>query len=98
MNNPIKKENEVFKKDLSKVTGTYTNELNTHMQEINSKFEDKSIDTNAYRNYILEVIKPAHDTPAKRKFILNLSRKHNKCEILFYVSNAWLNGKGLGTI
>jgi len=98
MKNTVKRENEVFKKDLSKVAGTYTNELNTHMQEINAKFEDRSIDANTYRNYILEVIKSAHDTPAKRKFMLNLSRKHSKHEILFYVSNAWLNGKGLGTI
>ena len=98
MNNTVKKEKDLFKRDLSNVAGTYTSELSAHINEINSKFEDKSIDTNAYRNYILEIIKPAHDTPAKRKFMLNLSRKHNKCEILFYVSNAWLNGSGLGTI
>lgn len=94
----VKKEKDVLKKDLSTVDGTYTKEINDHIQEINEKFEDSSLDANGYRNLILKIIEPAHDTPAKRNFIFNLSRKRTKYDILFYVTSSYLTGSKLGVI
>ena len=94
----VKKEKDILKKDLSTVEGSYTKELNDHIQEINSKFEDNSIDVNGYRDFIIKSIEKAHDTPAKRNFLLNLSRKRTKYDILFYVTSSYLNGSKLGVI
>lgn len=94
----VKKEKDVFKKDLSIVEGSYTKELNDHIQEINSKFEDNSIDVNGYRDLIIKIIEKAHDTPAKRNFLFNLSKKRTKYDILFYVTSSYLNGSKLGVI
>jgi len=94
----VKKEKDILKKDLSTVNGTYTKEINDHISEINEKFEDNSLDTNGYRNLILKIIGPANDTPAKRNFILNLNRKRNKTEILFYVTSSYLTGSKMGVI
>lgn len=94
----IKKEKDVFNKDLSRVKGSYTKELGDHMQEINAKFADGSIDANGYRAFIVKAVEKAHDTPAKRNFLLNLSKKKTKCDMLFYVTNSYLNGSKLGVI
>ena len=94
----VKKEKDMLKKDLSTVEGSYTKELNDHIQEINSKFEDNSVDTNSYRDFIIKTIEKAHDTPAKRNFLFNLSKKKTKYDILFYVTSSYLNGSKLGVI
>lgn len=94
----VKKEKDLLKKDLSTVEGSYTKELNDHIQEINSKFEDNSIDVNSYRDLIIKIIEKAHDTPAKRNFLFNLSKKRTKYDILFYVTSSYLNGSKLGVI
>lgn len=94
----IKKEKDVFNKDLSGVKGSYTKELGDHMQEINTKFADSSIDANGYRAFIVKAIEKAHDTPAKRNFLLNLSKKRTKYDMLFYATNSYLNGSKLGVI
>ena len=94
----VKQEKDILKVDLSKVKGSYTKELSDHIQEINSKFEDSSINTNDYRELIINIIQPANNTPAKRNFIMNLLQKRTKSDILFYVTNSFLNGSKLGVI
>lgn len=94
----VKQEKDILKVDLSKVKGSYTKELSDHIQEINSKYEDNSVNTNDYRELILNIIQPANNTPAKRNFIMKLLQKKTKCDILFYVTNSFLNGSKLGVI
>ena len=94
----IKKEKDLFKKDLSNKDGSYAKCLNDNIFIINEMGVDAKIDLNNYINKIIEIIKPAHDTNAKRNFIVNLQRQRSKINAMMYVNNAWLKGSGLEAI
>jgi len=94
----IKKEEDLFKFDLSSQEGTYTKALNDNMSTVNELGNDFSVDLKTYVNRILEIVKPAHDTPAKKKFIATLMSQRSKMNAMLYVSNAYLRGCGLESI
>lgn len=94
----MKKEQDLFKKDLSSQKGSYTKSLNDNMCLINDLGTDVSVDLRTYVNRIIEIIKPAHDTEAKRKFVMTLQRQRNKTDAMMYVMNAYLRGCGMEAI
>lgn len=94
----IKKESEVFKKDLTNKTNSYVYYINNKIQDIYVNYENRSVSTDQYKEYIKRVIAEAKDTPAKRNFLLNLQMKRTKTEVLSFVQNALLNGQGMGVI
>jgi len=94
----MKKQEEIFKRDLSKVDGTYTKLLTDNYVLITDLGNDVRIDLPNYIKRISSIVEPATDTPAKRNFLMKLHQKRSKFEAMLYVSNAWLNGSGLGTI
>ena len=87
---------EALKKDISKQDGTYTNCIRANMKELNRITEDRTIDRDTYIQLVLDMIKDAHDTPAKRNFIDNLQKRNTKTEAMRYVYNAFMAGCGLG--
>jgi len=94
----IKKEKDVFKKDLSNAEGSYTKCIGDNMALINDLGTDYSIDLQTYIKRILDIVKEAHDTPAKRKFIATLMGQKSKMNAMLYVSNAYMKGIGLEAI
>lgn len=83
-------------KDVAWINTTYSYALNENIGMINALFEDRTVNTEQYRDYILTVIRDANDSPAKRKFVSNLLEKTSKYELLFYTTNALLKGSGFG--
>jgi hypothetical protein len=94
----IKKEEDLFKFDLSNQDGTYTKALNDNMSTVNELGNDFTVDLKTYVSRILEIVKPANDTPAKRKFVATLMSQRDKTNAMLYVSNAYLRGCGLESI
>lgn len=98
MKDTIKKEKDLFKKDLSNAEGSYTKRIGDNIALINELGTSRSIDLQTYIKRILEIIKDAHDTPAKRKFVTTLQSQRNKMNAMLYVSNAYMKGIGLEAI
>ena len=98
MQNTIKKENEVFKKDLSKVDGSYTKCIGDNIALIYDLGVDVRIDLNTFKTKIIDIIKTAKDTEAKRNFLFKLNSQRSKMQALEFVNNAYLRGSGLGAI
>jgi len=98
MKNTIKKEKDLFKKDLSNAEGSYTKALGDNIALINDLGNDVRIDLPNYITSIEAIIKLAHDTPAKRKFITNLHNQRSKVNAMIYVMNAYMKGIGMETI
>ena len=96
--NTIKKEKDLFKKDLSNTKGSYAKCLNDNILLIHDLGSDVRVDLPTYIKKIIEIVKPAHDTNAKRNFILTLQRQRSKVNAMMYVDNAWLKGSGLESI
>lgn len=94
----IKKEEDLFKFDLSNQDGTYTKALNDNMSTVNELGNDFTVDLKTYVNRILEIVKPANDTPAKKNFIATLMSQKSKVSAMLFVSNAYLRGCGLESI
>ena len=91
----MKNQKDLFKKDLSQIDGSYTKSLSDNMCLINDLGTDVRVDLNSYINRIIEIIKPAKDTAAKRNFVLNLQKQRSKIGAMMLVSNAFLRGSGL---
>ncbi len=97
--NTIKKEKDVFKKDLSNDSNSYTYYLDRAIKaNAFADVGDDLMDLKKFVNKVLEVIAPAKDTPAKRNFILTLNRQNDVIKTLQFVYNSTLNGQGLGVI
>jgi len=91
----MKQEKNLFKKDLSNAEGSYTKCIGDNYELITNLGNDARIGVNEYINRIKEIIKDAHDTPAKRNFLLSLNSQTNKYKAMTLVSNAYLRGIGL---
>ena len=95
MKNTIKKEKDLFKRDISEDETTYVYHL--------IKNKDK-IDTLAvsplptFKQEVLKIVEPANDTPAKRNFVLTLNQQRNTMSALQFVYNVILRGQGLEVI
>lgn len=83
-----------MKKDLTQVDGTYSKLITDNIQAIYDAYNTKN--ANDFKAFVLAIIAPAKDTEAKRTFVLNMTRKYNKTDMLFYVNDAQLCGSGLG--
>lgn len=83
-----------FTKNLENVKGTYTNALNEHNAELTKAADDRSVDTETFRQMILDAVKDAKDTAACRDFRNNVSTIKSKTSLIFYVWNAMYKGKG----
>jgi hypothetical protein len=94
----MKKEKDLFKKDLSNAEGSYTKCIGDNIALINDLGTDYTVDLQTYIKRIIELIKDAHDTPAKRKFVTTLQAQRNKMNAMLYVSNAYMKGIGLEVI
>lgn len=91
----IKKEKEIFKKDLTNIATSYTYYLNKEINKINELASASLAD---FKKGVLEIISPANDTPAKRNFIMKLTQINTLFKAQEYVYNALLNGSGNGVI
>ncbi len=87
-----------LKKDLSKVEGSYTREIELNLDLITDSFEDPDVDASSLKSIIKKIVSKANDTKARKKFLTNLESKNTKEQIIFFVSNAWLAGSCLAAI
>lgn len=87
---------EEAKKDLTTVKGTYSKLLNDNIEKIYAEGEDDSVSLQDYKTTILDIVKSANNTPAKATFEYKVSQMRSKQELMFYASNAALNGGGFG--
>lgn len=84
-----------FRKDLGNVEGSYVHSLIQHQRELAGAGDDRSIDTEMYRQMILDAIQDAHDTDACRDFRNNVATRKTKLDLMSYVWNVILKGQGL---
>ena len=84
-------------RDLSHTNGTYTKLLNENIQTIYDNYNNRSISVEQFKQNVIKIIESAHDTPAKRNFLLSLDNQKTKNNVLFFVSNSWLRGCGLSS-
>ena len=91
----MKQEKDLFKKDLSNQKGSYTKSLNDNMNLLNDLGSNASIDLKTYVARVLAIIAPAHDTNAKRNFIMILQKQRTKTDAMIYVMNAYMRGCGM---
>jgi sugar-specific transcriptional regulator TrmB len=96
-NNTVKKEKDVFKKDITEDEASYAYYLKNNKEVIDNMFASSSSTQDMIKK-IIEIISPAHDTPAKRNFTNKLVMMRDKTRVLEYYYNAMLNGSGLGVI
>ena len=94
----MKSERELFKQDLSNQEGSYTKAINDHMDELNVAAEDYNVSLAEFKQLVLTIIAEAHDTKARRNFIMKLQNMRTKENAIFYVYNAYLKGRGLEAI
>ncbi len=94
----VKKEKDLFKKDLSNKQGSYTKALGDNMLLINDLGNDIRIDLPTYIKKIVDIVKDANDTNAKRNFVLTLTKQRSKLNAMSYVMNAYLKGCGMEVI
>lgn len=85
-----------MKKDLTQITGTYTNLLYPKLQEIYQAFDASDVSTEDFKVMILDIIKDAKETNAKINFVNNIARSKSKTNLVFYVSNAVMCASGFG--
>ena len=86
--------NTPFTKNLENVQGTYTNALIQHNDELAKAADDRSVDTETFRQMILDAVKDAKDTAACRDFRYNVNTIKSKSQLIFYVWNALYKGQG----
>lgn len=83
-------------KDLTQTKNTYANCIALHLEEINRLAEDEEVWLDDMKDKILEFIEPATDTPAKRRFIIDVNNCKYKIQLTELVYNSYLKGAGLG--
>lgn len=88
-------------KDLSNVTGTYTNCLLEHKKELTemcTKLGKFQIDIPTFKENIFSFIASAHDTPAKNRFIQTINRQNDRSQLVYCVYNAIAAGMNVPVI
>lgn len=64
--------------DLTKVNGCYSKELYKNLEDLKEDYSDVYTSTDYMRQRVLDIIAPARDTEAKKRFIGNLLACHSK--------------------
>jgi len=95
--NTVKKEKDVFKKDITDDKASYAYYLKQNRETIDLMYASSSSTQDMIKK-VLEIIKPAHDTAAKKNFTNKLVMMRDKTKVLEYYYNAMMNGSGLGVI
>ena len=95
MKNTVKKEKDLFKKDISENESTYVYHLIQNKDKVDSL---AVLPVSTFKQEVLKIVEPANDTPAKRNFVLTLSRQTNTMSALQFVYNVILRGQGLEVI
>ena len=91
----IKKEKDLFKRDISENETTYV----YHLIKNKDKIDYLSTQPlNIFKQEVLKIVEPANDTPAKRNFVLTLNQQRNIMSALQFVYNVILRGQGLEVI
>ena len=91
----IKKEKDLFKRDISDIETTYVHHLIKNKDKIDSL---AALPINTFKQEVLKIVEPANDTPAKRNFVLTLQQQTNTMRALQFVYNVILRGQGLEVI
>ena len=91
----IKKDKDLFKKDISDIETTYVHHLIKNKDKIDSL---AALPINTFKQEVLKIVEPANDTPAKRNFVLTLQQQTNTMRALQFVYNVILRGQGLEVI
>lgn len=94
----VKKEKDIFKFNLIDDTKSYVHYLNEKIQDIYSMYENRSVSSDQFKEYIKRVVSEAKDTEAKRRFLLTLTSQRTKDNIVQFVQNALFRGQGLEVI
>ena len=94
----VKKEKDVFKFNLVDDTKSYVHYLNDKIQDIYSMYENRSVSSDQFKEYIKRVVSEAKDTEAKRRFLLTLASQRTKDNIVQFVQNALFRGQGMEVI
>jgi len=94
-NNTIKKDKDLFKRDISENETTYVYYLIQNKEKIDN-LAVSPLPT--FKQEVLKFVEPANDTPAKRNFILTLQQQKNVMSALQFVYNVILRGQGLEVI
>ena len=94
----VKKEKDVFKFNLVDDTKSYVHYLNEKIQDIYSMYENRSVSSDQFKEYIKRVVSEAKDTEAKRRFLLTLAAQRMKDNIVQFVQNALFRGQGMEVI
>ena len=94
----VKKEKDVFKFNLVGDTKSYVHYLNEKIQDIYSMYENRSVSSDQFKEYIKRVVSEAKDTEAKRRFLLTLAAQRTKDNIVQFVQNALFRGQGMEVI
>lgn len=95
---PVKKEKDIFKFNLVDDTKSYVHYLNEKIQDIYSMYENRSVSSDQFKEYIKNVVNEAKDTEAKRRFLLTLTSQRTKDNIVQFVQNALFRGQGMEVI
>lgn len=91
----VKKEKDIFKKDLSEVETSYVHHLIKNKEKIDELVMSP---LNTFKQEVLKIVESANDTPAKRNFVLTLNQQRNTMSALQFVYNVMLRGQGLEVI
>lgn len=90
--------------ELTKVSGSYVNQLIKHKTDITDKYADKSVSVPALKEFVREIIISTNDkaladkSPATKRFLENLARQMTKDKVVTLVWNAIMAGDGLQVI
>jgi chromosome segregation ATPase len=76
-------------RDLTKIKGTYSKLISDNIQQIFDALEQRK-STSEMKELVLNIIESAHDTPAKRGFIVKLNKQSSAFGIANLCKNAML--------
>ena len=84
-----------MKTNLNEQKGSYAYELTQNKLKVDALYANPAINANSFKTNIIELVKAAHDTPAKRNFLMVLMKQRTKDDILQYLYNVILRADHL---
>jgi hypothetical protein len=81
--------------NLVKRAGTATNIIAKYSADISKMYEDETVSTADFKQYILNIFKTeVKDTPATKKMVARIQKINNKTDLTFCVYNIFSAGTG----
>ena len=90
--------------ELTKVSGSYVNQLMKYKTDITNKHADRTISVSALKEFVREIVINTNDksladkSPATKRFLASLEKQTTKDNIVTLVWNAIMAGDGLQVI